>query len=253
MKLPAAVVADDEPLLRAQLVDSLAVLWPELRIVGEAAHGEEAVRKVASEQPDIAFLDIEMPGLNGLQAAAQIKGLAHVVFITAYNQYAVEAFERGAIDYVLKPASEARLRETIERLKSRIGQPPPGDAAMQAVLARLAAVLGRPESVRLRWIQASIGAQIRLIPVEDVLFFQSDLKYTRVVTREGESLIRKPLKELLDELDPEQFWQVHRSTIVNSGAIAHVVREDDRLTIALKQGAERLEVSRTFAHLFKSM
>ena len=155
MKAPTAVVADDEPLLRAQLADSLAVLWPELRVVGEAAHGEEAVRKVASEQPDIAFLDIEMPGLNGLQAAAQIKRLAHVVFITAYHQYAVEAFERGAIDYVLKPASEARLRETVERLKGRIGQPPPSDETMRAVLERVASVLGKADPLRLRWIQAS--------------------------------------------------------------------------------------------------
>jgi DNA-binding LytR/AlgR family response regulator len=240
-------------MLRAQLADSLGVLWPELHIVGEATHGEEAVRKVASERPDITFLDIEMPGLNGLEAAAQIKGIAHIVFITAYHQYAVEAFERGALDYVLKPASEARLRQTVERLKQRIGQPLPGDAAMQAVLTRLATVLGKRDPTGLRWIQASVGSQIRLIPVEDVLFFQSDLKYTRVVTRDGESLIRKPLKELLDELDAAQFWQVHRATIVNSAAIAHVVREDDRLAIVLKQGNARLEVSRSFAHLFKSM
>jgi DNA-binding LytR/AlgR family response regulator len=253
MNTPTAVVADDEPMLRAQLVDSLAVLWPELRIVGEATHGEEAVRKVASERPDIAFLDIEMPGLNGLQAAAQIKGLAHVVFITAYQQYAVEAFERGAIDYVLKPASEARLHETVERLKGRIGQPLPSDDTMHAVLAQLAAALGKSDATRLRWIQASVGPQIRLIPVDDVLFFQSDLKYTRVVTRDGESLIRKPLKELLEELDPAQFWQVHRATIVNSAAIAHLLREDDRLTIALKRGSERIEVSRSFMHRFKSM
>lgn len=253
MRAPSAVIADDEPLLRAQLVDSLAVLWPELRIVGEAAHGAEAVDKVAHERPDIVFLDIEMPGLNGLQAASQIKGMAHVVFITAYQQYAVEAFEHGAIDYVLKPASEARLRETIARLRGRIGQPPPSEAAMKTMLAQLAVALGKPDATRLRWIQASVGAQIRLVPVDDVLFFQSDLKYTRVVTRDGESLIRKPLKELIDELDPAQFWQVHRATLVNSAAIAHVVREDDRLSIVLKQGAERIEVSRSFQHLFKSM
>ena len=253
MRVPTAVVADDEPMLRAQLVDSLALLWPELRIVGEAAHGEEAVRAVANERPDIAFLDIEMPGMNGLQTAAQIKGLAHVVFITAYHQYAVEAFERGAIDYVLKPASETRLRETVERLKQRIGQPLPSEETMRSILAGLASVLGKSDPTRLRWIQASVGAQIRLIPIEDVLFFQSDLKYTRVVTREGESLIRKTLKELLEELDPAQFWQVHRATIVNSAAIAHVVREDDRMTVTLKHGSERLDVSRTFAHVFKSM
>ena len=253
MTAPTAVVADDEPMLRAQLIESLHALWPELEVVAEAAHGEQAVHEVANRRPDIAFLDIEMPGLNGLQAAAQIKGLAHIVFITAYQQYAVEAFERGAIDYVLKPASETRLRETVERLRSRVGQPLPSSEVMHSVLAQLAAALGKPGAARLRWIQASVGAQIRLIPVDDVLFFQSDLKYTRVVTRDGESLIRKPLKELLDELDPQQFWQVHRGTIVNSTAIAHVVREDDRLSIALKQGDERLEVSRSFNHLFKSM
>jgi len=240
-------------MLRAQLVESLASLWPELHIVGEAEHGEQAVHAVASERPDVAFLDIEMPGLNGLQAAAQIKGLAHIVFITAYHQYAVEAFERGAIDYVLKPASEVRLRETVERLKQRIEQPLPSDETMRSVLARLASVLGKSDPTRLRWIQASVGAQIRLIPIDDVLFFQSDLKYTRVVTRDGESLIRKTLKELLEELDPAQFWQVHRATVVNSTAIAHVVREDERMTITLKHGSERLDVSRTFAHLFKSM
>jgi DNA-binding LytR/AlgR family response regulator len=253
MNAATAVIADDEPLLRAQLADSLAALWPELRIVGEAAHGDEAVQLVAQHRPDIVFLDIEMPGANGLQAAAQIKGLAHLVFITAYHQYAVEAFERGAIDYVLKPASEGRLRETVERLKGRLGQPVPAAEAMQAVLTQVAAALGKPESTRLRWIQASVGAQIRLIPVGDVLFFQSDLKYTRVVIREGESLIRKPLKELLDELDPALFWQVHRATIVNSEAIAHVVREDDRMAIVLKNHPARIEVSRTFAHRFKSM
>jgi DNA-binding LytR/AlgR family response regulator len=253
MKAPTAVVADDEPMLRGQLVDSLAALWPDLRLVGEAAHGEEALHLVARERPDIVFLDIEMPGLNGLQAAAQIKGMAHLVFITAYQQYAVEAFERGAIDYVLKPASEGRLRETVERLKQRIGQPLPSEQAMHAVLAQLATALGRPTATRLRWIQASVGAQIRLIPVDDVSYFQSDLKYTRVVTGDGESLIRKPLKELLDELDAAQFWQVHRGTIVNSSAIAHVVREDDRLSIVLKTSGARIEVSRSFSHLFKSM
>lgn len=252
-KNPAAVIADDEPLLRAQLAETLAALWPELAIAGSAAHGEEAVQLVARHRPDIVFLDIEMPGMNGLQAAAQIKGLAHVVFVTAYHQYAVEAFERGAIDYVLKPASDARLRETVERLKARVRSAAPPAEDMARVIAQVAAALGKPNPARLKWIQASVGNQIRLIPVADVLFFQSDLKYTRVVTREAESLIRKPLKELLDELDPEVFWQVHRATIVNSTAIAHVVREDDKLSLALKHRADRLEVSRSFAHLFRSM
>lgn len=250
---PTAVIADDEPLLRAQLAETLAALWPELAIVGSAAHGEEAVQLVARQRPDIAFLDIEMPGMNGLQAAAHIKGLAHVVFVTAYHQYAVQAFERGAIDYVLKPASEARLRETVERLKARVRQPSPEGDRLAEVIAQVAAALGKPNATRLKWIQASVGNQIRLIPVGEVLFFQSDLKYTRVVTRDAESLIRKPLKELLDELDPEVFWQIHRSTIVNSTAIAHVLREDDRLYLALKARPERLEVSRSFAHLFRTV
>lgn len=248
-----AVIADDEPLLRAQLRSTLATLWPELQIVGEAAHGEAAVTLVAEHRPQIVFLDIEMPGMNGLAAAAQIKGLAHIVFITAYQQYALEAFERGALDYVLKPASEARLAETVSRLKQRVTQPVPSADVLGAALAQVAAALGKPAPQRLRWIQASIGSQVRLLPVDEVLFFQSDLKYTRVVTRDGESLIRKPLKELTEELDPEQFWQIHRGTLVNSRAISHALREDDRLQLVLRGHEERLEVSRSYTHLFRAM
>jgi DNA-binding LytR/AlgR family response regulator len=251
--VPNAVIADDEPLLRAQLRTTLAALWPELTIVGEAGHGEQAVELVAAHRPQFVFLDIEMPGMTGLAAAAQIKGLAHIVFITAYHQYAVDAFERGALDYVLKPASEARLAETVARLKQRVAQPVPSADALTAALAQVAQALGKPTVPKLKWIQASIGSQVRLIPVEQVLFFQSDLKYTRVVTADGESLIRKPLKELIDELDPGQFWQVHRGTVVNSRTISHALREDDRLQLVLKNHAERLEVSRSYSHLFKSM
>jgi DNA-binding LytR/AlgR family response regulator len=250
---PTAVIADDEPLLRAQLRATLGTLWPQLVIVGEASHGEEAVALVAEHQPQFVFLDIEMPGMNGLQAAAQIKGLAHLVFITAYNEYAVDAFERGAIDYVLKPASEARLAETVERLRARVSQAAPDPERLTTALAQVAAALGKTVPQRLRWIQASVGSQIRLVPVDDVLFFQSDAKYTRVVTRDGESLIRKTLKELIDEVDPEQFWQIHRGTVVNSRVISHAVREDDRLLVVLKDCPERLEVSRSYAHLFRSM
>jgi DNA-binding LytR/AlgR family response regulator len=250
---PSAIVADDEPLLRAQLIDTLAALWPDLDIVGEAGHGEAAVQLVAERRPQVVFLDIEMPGMNGLQAAAQVKGMAHIVFITAYNQYAVDAFERGAIDYVLKPASEARLVETIQRLKQRVAQPVPSEASLTQMLAQVAAALGKANVNRLKWIQASVGNQVRLIPVSDVLFFQSDLKYTRVVTAQGESLIRRALKDLIDELDGEQFWQIHRSTVVNSQAIAHAVREDDKISLVIRGHAERLEVSRSFAHLFKGM
>jgi DNA-binding LytR/AlgR family response regulator len=250
---PTAVIADDEPLLRAQLSATLGTLWPQLVIVGEASHGEEAVAMVAQHRPQFVFLDIEMPGMNGLQAAAQIKGLAHLVFITAYNEYAVDAFERGAIDYVLKPASEARLAETVERLRARVSQVAPDSEQLTAALAQVAAALGKTVPQRLRWIQASVGSQIRLVPVDEVLFFQSDAKYTRVVTRDGESLIRKTLKELIDEVDPEQFWQIHRGTVVNSRVISHAVREDDRLLVVLKDCPERLEVSRSYTHLFRSM
>jgi DNA-binding LytR/AlgR family response regulator len=250
---PTAVIADDESLLRAQLKTTLAALWPQLAIVGEAGHGSEAVQLVAQHRPQFLFLDIEMPGMNGLQAAAQVKGMVHLVFITAYNQYAIDAFERGAIDYVLKPASEQRLAETVERLKSRIGQPAAPTEVVTAALAQVAAALGKPAVQRLRWIQASVGSQIRLLPVDEVLFFQSDAKYTRVVTRDGESLIRKTLKELTDEVDPEQFWQIHRGTVVNSRVISHALREDDRLLVVLKDHAERLEVSRSYTHLFRSM
>lgn len=250
---PTAVLADDEPLLRAQLRTTLATLWPELRIVGEAAHGEDAVAQVAQHRPQFVFLDIEMPGMNGLQAAAQIQGLAHLVFITAYNQYAVDAFERGAIDYVLKPASEARLAQTVGRLRQRVAPAAPDAALVSAALAQVAAALGKSIPQRLKWIQASVGSQIRLVPVGEVLFFQSDAKYTRVVTRDGESLIRKPLKELVEEVDPEQFWQIHRGTVVNSRLISHAVRQDDRLLVVLKDHGQRLEVSRSYAHLFRSM
>lgn len=249
--MTTAIVADDEPLLRAQLVDTLAVLWPELRVVGQAGDGEAAVALVSEHRPDIAFLDIEMPGMTGLEAAREIRGLAHVVFITAYQQYAVDAFERGAIDYVLKPASQARLADTVARLRARSGGPT--DAArMEETLAALARALGKPERPRGRWLQASVGNRIRLIRHDDVLFVQSDLKYSRIVTADGESLVRKPLKELLDELDPQRFWQVHRGTIVNVDAVTHAVREEGgHLSLAVRGSDEKVEVSRSYQHLFR--
>jgi DNA-binding LytR/AlgR family response regulator len=249
-----ALIADDEPLLREQLRTALAALWPDLQIVGMAGHGADAVESIAALRPDLAFLDIEMPGMSGLEAAAQVKELVHVVFVTAYPQYAIEAFEHGAIDYVLKPASEARLSETVTRLKRRIAAPLPAPADLQAALVQLACALGKPaEATRLKWVHASVGTQVRLIPVEDVIYFQSDLKYTRVVTADGESLIRKPMKELLEELDPERFWQIHRGTLVNRGAILHAVREDERVYVVVRGAPQRLEVSRSFAHRFRAM
>jgi DNA-binding LytR/AlgR family response regulator len=250
---PTALIADDEPLLRAQLAEALGTLWPDLRIVAEAAHGAEAVERIAELRPDIAFLDIEMPGLNGLEAAAQIKAMAHIVFVTAYDRYAVEAFERGAIDYVLKPASEGRLAETVARLRARVAQPPPDAARLHEALEHVARALGKPPA-RLRWIQASVGPQVRLVRTDDILFFRSDLKYTRVVTAKGEALIRRTLRELMLELDPETFWQIHRGTVVNAQAIAHALRDEDgRVTLTLNGHAEKLEVSRTYAHLFRAM
>ncbi len=247
----SAVVADDEPLLRAMLRTRLARLWPELEIVHEMENGRDIEHVLAQYRPQLFFLDIHMPGVNGLEAARAIAGRAHVVFVTAYDEHAVEAFERGALDYVLKPFNEERLEVSVARLKERLGNRPPSlDALVEHLAGRLA---GKPVE-HLRWIKASVGSNVRLIPVEEVLFFQSDEKYTRVVTCESEALIRKPIRELLDELDPAKFWQVHRATIVNVDQIASVKRGlKDQAEIALKDSRETVIVSRAFTHLFKQM
>ena len=247
----SAVIADDEPLLRAQLRKRLAHAWPELEVVHEMENGRDVDKVLDAHAPALFFLDIHMPGVNGLEAARVIGRRAHVVFVTAFDQYAVEAFERGAVDYVLKPFDEERLAVTVGRLKERL-QARPGD--LEELVESLAARLGPRNSEHLRWIKASVGSNVRLIPVEEVLFFQSDEKYTRVVTAEAESLIRKPIRELLDELDPERFWQIHRATIVNVDHIASVRRGlKDQAEIALRDHAETLVVSRAFTHLFKQM
>jgi DNA-binding LytR/AlgR family response regulator len=247
-----AVLADDEPLLRAMLRSRLARLWPELEVVHEMGDGRDVDGVIEAHEPDLFFLDIHMPGVNGLEAARAIGARAHVVFVTAFDQYAVEAFERGAIDYVLKPFNEERLATTVERLKDRLQAKP---APIEALVEQLAGRLGLARTAEhLRWIKASVGSNVRLIPVEEVLFFQSDEKYTRVVTCEGESLIRKPIKELLEELDPAKFWQIHRATIVNVDHIAQVRRGlNDQAEISLKECPETLVVSRNFTHLFKQM
>ena len=246
-----AVIADDEPLLRAQLRSRLARAWPELEIVHEMENGRDIDKVMDEYEPALFFLDIHMPGVNGIEAARVIGGRAHVVFVTAFDQYAVEAFERGAIDYVLKPFNEERLAMTIERLKERLEARP---APLDALVEQLAGRLGAKPVDHLRWIKASVGSNVRLIPVEEVLFFQSDEKYTRVVTAEAESLIRKPIRELLEELDPAKFWQIHRATIVNVDYIASVRRGlKDQAEIALRDNAETLVVSRAFTHLFKQM
>jgi DNA-binding LytR/AlgR family response regulator len=248
----SAVIADDEPLLRAQLKARLARLWPELAVVHEMADGRDVEQVIAAHAPRLFFLDIHMPGVNGLEAARAIGKRAHVVFVTAFDQYAVEAFEQGAIDYVLKPFNEERLASTVERLRERLSGGAP--APMEELVERLAGRLAARPAEHLRWIKASLGQSVRLIPVEEVLFFQSDEKYTRVVTCDAEALIRKPIKELLDELDPDRFWQIHRATIVNVEAIAAVRRGlKDQAEIALKGHRETLIVSRNFTHLFKQM
>lgn len=272
---PTAVIADDERLMREQLRARLAEVWPELTIVAEARNGQEAVELVAAHRPDLVFLDIRMPGLTGVEAARRIAQLdadpgwpddwplPEIVFITAYDQYAVEAFEQGVADYVLKPAERERLQLTVQRLQARLarrdgapqgqGADAPPAAPLQQLLHRLAAGMGQPKSY-LKWIQASVGDTIRMIPVDEVLFFISDEKYTRVQTAAFEALIRKPIKELVDELDPEVFWQIHRSTLVNTRHIAGVTRDfRGRQLVAVHGSTEKLEVSRSYTGLFKSM
>lgn len=252
--MPTAIIADDERMMRDQLRSRLEQVWPELEILVEAKNGEEAIQMVNTYQPDLIFLDIRMPVKTGLEAAKEIANKAHVVFITAYDQYAIEAFDQGAVDYVLKPADVERLSRTVERLKARlISAIQPQD--MSAILSQLAKQMGNIAKPNyLQWIQASIGQELRLIPVEEILFFQSDEKYTRVQTASYEALIRKPVRDLTEELDPALFWQIHRSTLVNAKAISGVVRDmRGRHLVQVKGSTEKLEVSRSFVHLFKQM
>ena len=252
-----AIIADDEPRLALYLRDRLAALWPELVIAGIAANGAEAQSLIAQEAPDIAFLDIRMPGLSGLEVAQAADRALHVVFVTAFDQYAVDAFERAAVDYLLKPVEDARLARAIERLRERLTHAYDGADMRSALemLSRLAPALApgaAPE--RLAWIRASIGPQVRLIAVDDVCYFQANDKYTSVYTKDGEALIRTPLRELADGLDPNRFWQVHRGTIVNVAHVAATSRDlAGRLSLALKTRPEALAVSRAFAHRFRQM
>jgi DNA-binding LytR/AlgR family response regulator len=246
--MPTALIADDEPMLRAQLKARLAEAWPELAISAEAANGAEALAFFDAHHPDIAFLDIRMPVKSGIEVARELEGRCHIVFVTAYDEYAIAAFDEGAVDYVLKPASPERIGKVVARLQSRFAAAP---LDLTAVLAKLAA---REGSGPLKWIRASLGTAMKLIPTEEVLYFQAEDKYTKVVTADGDALIRKPIKELFDELDAEAFWQIHRSTIVNLRAIAKVERDwRDQPVILLRNRPEKLTVSRTFAHRFKAM
>jgi DNA-binding LytR/AlgR family response regulator len=250
---PTAVVADDERLMRDQIVAQLKEAWPELVITGEAANGREAVALVQSQQPDIVFLDIRMPEMDGIAAARALARRVHVVFVTAYDEYAISAFDQGAVDYLLKPADPERVALTCERLRARIAKAPD---PMDHLLAQLSERLGPAVASReyLRWVQASVGSNLRMIPTSDVLFFHAEDKYTRVQTARFEALIRKPIKELIEELDPEEFWQIHRATVVRVDAIDQVSRNiRGNQVLHLRGTDEKLEVSRSFNHLFKQM
>lgn len=254
-----AIIAEDEPILRAQLKTKLGKLWPELRVLADVGDGEAALQAITAQQPSLAFLDIQMPEMTGVEVAQHLARnrdvRCHVVFVTAFDQYAVDAFETGAIDYVLKPYSDERLTATIERLQERLTASAPQSPTqdLEALVAQLTSRM-KPQGERLKWIKANIGANLRLIPVDEVLFFQSDEKYTLVATREVDALIRTPIKELLDSLDLERFWQIHRSAIVNVTAIDSVSRDaHGQAMVKVKGRKENLTVSRPFSHLFKQM
>lgn len=246
--MPTALIVEDEPLLRAELTDQLRALWPELEIAGHADNGIDAVARIDALKPDIVFLDIQMPGLNGMEVARHIPETCQVVFVTAYADYALAAFDAGAADYLVKPLTTARLLQTIRRLKSRATASPP-----PAVWERLFERESAP--VYLKWIKASSGNTVRLVMVSDVLYFASSDKYTRVVTEGGDALIRLPLKTLLEQLDPQQFAQIHRSAIVNLQAIDRIERAEHGggLEVVLKGRAERLAVSEAFTRQFRQM
>lgn len=243
---PRILIADDEPLLRADLAESLARLWPEAHIVATAADGIEAIRLAHATRPDVAFLDIRMPGLSGLEVARAFSHRTHVVFVTAYEEHALAAFDEGALDYVLKPTDPARLARAIERLRGRLHLPPPNlDRAMRVL---------QPQAAPPSWIQASVGSTIHFIDLADVAFFTSELKYTRVVTDQLEAHIRTPLRELAETLAPCGFWQIHRSHLVNVKRIVSVRRDGDgAMWLDLRGMATRLPVSQRFQGLFKGM
>jgi DNA-binding LytR/AlgR family response regulator len=262
LDMVTALIADDEAPMRDLLRARLQQAWPDLQIVAEAANGVEAVELGEKLRPDIAFLDIRMPGLSGIEAARRLYERSHIVFATAYDQYALDAFEQGALDYLLKPVSAERLATTCARLQARLRKrssadaAPPQDIGQQ--LAKLTTLLenkGKPEKpAYLRWIQAQVGSSLRMVSTREILFFQSDEKYTRVQTTAAEFLIRKTLKELLDELDPDEFWRIHRSTLVRVDAIAEVKRDlRGRQMLKVRGWAGELEVSRNHSYLFQQM
>jgi DNA-binding LytR/AlgR family response regulator len=256
--MPSAILADDEDLPRAELRRMLAAAWPELRIVAECEHGPAAVEALDQHAPDIAFLDIRMPGLSGLDVARAASGRCHTVFTTAYDSHAIEAFDAGAVDYLLKPVAAERLAQTVARLRQRLEARAPVPS-IDGLVERLALQLrqggsGADAVQRLRWISASVGDTIKMFGVDEVLFFQSDEKYTRVVTATDEAHIRKPLREISEGLDPELFWQVHRGLVVRASAIARAHRDElGRITLTVKGHPETLAVSQAYGWRFKPM
>ena len=254
--MTTAILAEDEALLRQALRGLLAQAWPELEIIAECEDGASALETIADHRPDVAFLDIRMPGLNGLEvatAAAEASPNTQVVFTTAYDQYAVDAFEHGAVDYLLKPIKPDRLAATVQRIKTR-GKANPADTAALASLLRELTIDNSQGAPPLTWITASHGRETRLIMVDDVAYFRADNKYTVAMTANGETLLRTPIRELASRLDPTLFKQIHRSTIVNLKAVASVVRDDTgKGTLRLKQRPETLVVSQPFMALFRNM
>ena len=252
-----AILADDEPNLTAYLQQRLNTLWPELEVVAVAANGTEALRQIDDFAPDIVFLDIKMPGLSGLEVAGRMDAKTHVVFVTAFDQYAVDAFDKQAVDYLLKPVSDERLQRAIDRLKDKLArQEAPQDVA--AILQSIARALPQSSGTHLRWIRASVGELTKQIAVDDVLYFQAQDKYVSVYVREGaretEALIRTPISELVAQLNPDAFWQIHRSTVVNVARIAGTVRDVmGRTMVKIKDSKAELPVSRAYTHLFRQM
>jgi len=264
MTTPTALIADDEPLLRERLCTLLQRCWPELEVVAQARNGREAVELFDTQSPQVVFLDVHMPGINGIEAARSLARRAQLVFVTAYDQYALQAFEQAAVDYVLKPVQPERLAQTCARLRAALERrsEPQGGATVESALSQLRALLGAPGLVgaaaspaaRLNVIQAGVGTAIHMVPVQEVLYFEAADKYVRVITAEREHLIRTSLRELLPQLDPDRFWQVHRGTVVRSDAIASALRDESgKLTLVLRGHGDKLAVSRLYAHRFKPM
>jgi DNA-binding LytR/AlgR family response regulator len=248
---PRAIIAEDEANLREQLRETLAQVWPELEICEEAPDGAHALRALERLAPDVIFLDIQMPGISGLDVARRASGRCHVVFVTAYDNYAVTAFEQGAVDYVMKPLSAPRIAQSVQRLRERMNSAPPDIAGL---LEKIAGRLDEKRKDYLRWVAASDGTDTRLVTVDEIVYFRSDNKYTTVVTADRDALIRIGIKDLVEQLDPAVFWQIHRGTIVNVGCIAGVTRDfRGRMALRLKRRSETLPVSDSYSHLFKQM